>query len=192
MMLFAGLVTLASAQDQTQQAGQEAIDPKKTTRVTLGSTSGTPGTAVVVPIYFTPAEGKEVGRMKLDVNFVSRNLKFTRLDAGIAAEMGGVDLRPEAKESKNAEGLENTTLAIVASFAGPEPPQKGIPPGLLGYLTFQISENARPANIAMRAAVEAVELGTNKPIEDLRAFDAQVDVLAPGSEPMVVCFFFTH
>lgn len=192
MMSLAGLVRFAAAQDQKQEAKQEQMDAKNTTRVTLGGTSGTPGTSVVVPIYFTPAEGKEVGSLKLGVNFISRNVKYSRLDAGIAAEMGGVDLHPEIKEGKNEQGLETTAVTIVASFPGPTPPPKGIPAGLLGYLTFQISESAKPASIALRATVEATELGANKPVQNLRAFDAQLDVIAPGSEPMVVCFFFTH
>ena len=38
---------LAAAQGVPNQAGQqEQIDPKTTTRVTLGGTSGTPGTSV--------------------------------------------------------------------------------------------------------------------------------------------------
>jgi hypothetical protein len=74
----------AAAQEQPGEAEQAPIDPKVTSRVTLGSSSGTPGTSLVVPIYFTPAEGLQVGRLKLDVNFVSTNLKFSKLDAGIA------------------------------------------------------------------------------------------------------------
>ena len=186
-LLLGGLVGVTSAQEP-----QTPIDPKTTTRVTLGSTSGTPGTSVVVPIYFTPAEGKEVGLIKLGVNFVSRNVKYLRLDAGIAAEIGGVQLQPDAKDAKNEQGLETTTLTIQASFPGPEPPKKGIPAGLLGYLTLQIGEDARPANISLRASAEAAELGTNRPVQDLRAFDAQLEVLAAGSQPAVVCFFFTH
>src|SRR3990167_10238176 len=92
-VLFEGMVLVcwlgqAAAAPQEPGKAEEtvALDPKTTTRVTLGSTSGTPGTSVVVPIYFTPAEGKEVGLLKLGVNFVSRNVKFVRLDAGIAAD----------------------------------------------------------------------------------------------------------
>ena len=29
-------------------------------------------------------------------------------------------------------------------------------------------------------------------MENLRAFDSKVDVLAPGTQPLVACFFFTH
>ena len=188
----AGSLAVAAAPPQRDKTEQESSDPKKTTRITLASTSGTPGKSVVIPIYFTHAEEMQVGRLTLEVNFVSRNLKFSHLESGPAADLGGVDLHSEVKESKDEQELEITALTIVASFLTIPPPQKGIPAGLLAYLNFRLNENARPANISVRASGEAAELATNKPIQNLRIFDAQVDVLAPGSEPMLACFFFTH
>ncbi|MBI4465414.1 MAG: hypothetical protein HY647_11975, partial [Acidobacteria bacterium] len=108
-MLLVWLVPVVVAQTE------EDIDAKRTTRVTLGSTAGTPGTSVVVPVYFTPAEGLQVGSLKLMVDFVSANLKFSRLDPGITAEMGNVKMNSEAKEGKNEKGVESTTLSITAS-----------------------------------------------------------------------------
>src|SRR6266446_8459857 len=96
------LCQVSAAQESSGKAQEkERIDPKTTTRVTLGSTSGTPGTSVVVPIYLMPAEGVDIGLLKLEVNFVSANLKFDKLEGGIAAEMGNVDLSSDLKTSKN-------------------------------------------------------------------------------------------
>ena len=160
------------------------------TKVTLGSSSGTPGTSVVVPIYFTPTEGTEVGRLNLTVDFVSKNLKYSKMDAGIAAEMGNVDLATEAIEGENDNGLETTTLNVVASFLTPDPP-KGIPSGLLGYLTMRINDDAVPANITLTAKTTATELKTNKDVP-VESVNATVDVLAAGSQPLVTCFIFSH
>lgn len=171
---------------------QERIDPKTIPRVTLVDTSGTPGTSVVVPLYFTPAENLAVGWLKLEVGYVSASLKFSRLDRGIAAEMGSVDVDAEVKEGKNERGLETQTLTITASFLSPDPPKLGIPFGLLAYLTLKISETARAASITLRSSVEARELGTNKPVQNLRAVETKVDVLALGTQPLISCFFFTH
>ena len=190
--LWAGMFATASAQETANAPQEKPIDPKTTTRLTLGSTSGTPGTSTVVPIYFTPAEGAVVGRLRLEINFVSRNLKFARLDAGIAAELGKVELHTDIQESKNEQGLETSTLALVATAPSSDSAQKGIPAGLLGYLTFQINEGAPPATISLRASAEAAESATGKPVADVRAFGAQVEVMAPGEQPMVVCFFFSH
>ena len=182
----------AAQQSSGKPEAKEQIDPKTTTRITLGSSSGTPGMSVVVPIYFTPAEGVTVGRLKLEVNFVSANLKFNKLERGIAAEMGNVDLTSDLKLGKNEKGLETSDLTVQAGFPSSESPQKGIPPGLLGYLTLKINDTGRPATITLRAKVEGAEAGSNKPLTKVRAFDAQVEVLAPGTLPAIACFFFTH
>ena len=147
VLLLAGLFTEASHQESGKEIEKEPVASSKTTQVTLGGASGTPGTSVIVPIYFTPAEKVEVGRIKLDVNFVSRSLKYSKLVSGIAAEMGNVDLHQEIKEGKNEQGLETSTLTVVASFLTEEPPKKGLPSGLLGYLTFEIGEEARTGQI---------------------------------------------
>ena len=70
-LIFAGLLCLAQPLRAAQETSgkpaasvaaksdapkKEEFDPKTTTRVTLGSASGTPGDAVVVPIYVTPVE----------------------------------------------------------------------------------------------------------------------------------------
>lgn len=186
-LVCAGLLCqAAAAQEESGKAQEkEPIDTKTTTRITLGSSSGTPGTSVVVPIYFTPAEGVEAGHLKVEVTFVSANLKFDKVERGIAAEMGDVDLKDELKTAKNDQGVETSTLQVEASA------KKAIPAGLLGYITMKINESGRPANITLRASAEGSDLNS-KPITKLRAFDAQVEVLAPGTQPAVACFFFSH
>lgn len=166
--------------------------PQKITRVTVGSVTGAPGIAITLPIYFTPEDKVAVGRLKLNVDFVSVNLKFDKLEPGIAAQMGNVELSSEIKIGENEKGVETTTLEIITSFLTQPPPPQGIPPGLLGYLTLRIGEDARPAKITLRTAVEAAELGSNNPLENTEAIDALVEVFAPGTQPMVACFFFTH
>lgn len=183
----------ARAQDppRSAQANQE-VDPRTATRVTLGSTSGAPGSSVTVPIYFTPAQGVEVGLLKLEVTYVSVNLKFAKLDRGIPAELAGVDVKAEVKEGKTDRDLETQTVTITASFLSPEPPARGIPAGLLAYMTLNVGRDGRAASIGLRPTVEATELRTNRPIPNPRAFATQVDVLAPGTQPLIACFFFTH
>ncbi len=182
---------MVSAQDEPGKApDHEAIDPKTTTRVALGSASGTPDTSVVVPIYFTPAQGVEVGRVKVDIVFVSANMKFGKLERGIAAETGNVELKTDLKAQKNDKGIETSTLTVEGSAPGSA--KSGIPAGLLAYVTMKISENGRPAKIALRTAAEATHLDNGQPVKNVRSFDGQVEVFAPGTMPMVNCFFFSH
>ncbi len=192
MALYAGMSFPAPAQGPADSSDAPPIDPQTTTRITLGSSSGTPGTSVVVPIYFTPAEQSTLGRLQVGIEFVSRNMKFAKLDIGASAEIGNVILEQETTERKNDQGLEITSLTIRASLPPSSEAGKGIPAGLLGYVTLQVLESAGPATISLRANAEGTRLDNGQPIEDMRAFGAEVEVMAPGTEPMVVCFFFTH
>ena len=190
-VLFSAVLFVRAAAAQKAGGKADGKSPSKTVaRVTLGSGSGTPGKSVVVPLYFTPLQGVNVGRLKLKVEFVSANVKFSRIDKGIAADMGKVEVSAELKEGKNAKGVDTSTVTVLASPTS-ESPNNALPQGLLGYLTMQISESARPANIGLHATAESAEPGTNK-LQEVQAVDAKIEVIAPGSEPMVDCFFFSH
>jgi hypothetical protein len=190
-LLMAGSVTAAAAQDTNKDTGGEG-GQKIAPHLTLGDSDGSPGGNIVVPIYFAPSEAVEVGELKFDINFVSRNLKYSSVKRGLAAESGNVDVHADLKEGKNDKGLEASTLTVVAAIAQPKPGQKGIPGGLLGYITLNVSDKAGPANITLRVTAQASELGTKKPVPSLKTTDGQVDILAAGSEPLVSCFFFSH
>jgi cohesin domain-containing protein len=184
---MAGCVTAAAAQDSGVEGSQ-----KNAPHLTLGDSDGSPGGNIVVPIYFAPSDAVEVGELKFDINFVSRNLKYSSVKRGLAAEAGNVDVHADSKEGKNDKGLETTTLTVVAAVAQAKPGQKGIPGGLLGYITLNVSDKAGPANITLRVTAQAAEFGTKQPVANLKTTDGQVDILAAGSEPLVSCFFFSH
>ena len=186
-LLMAGSVTAAVAQDTRVEGSQ-----KNAPHLTLGDSDGSPGGNIVVPIYFAPADAVEVGELKFEINFVSRNLKYSSLKRGLAAESGNVDVHADLKEGKNDKGLETSTLTVVAAIAQAKPGQKGIPGGLLGYITLNVSDKAGPANITLRVTAQAAELGTRNPVPSLKTTDGQVDILAAGSEPLISCFFFSH
>lgn len=192
LLIAAGYFTTALGQQGSGGSQQKPADAKAAPKITLGDSDGSPGGSVVVPIYLAPAEGVEIGELILYVNFVSKNLKYSTVKKGLAAESGNVDLHADVKDDKNDKGLETSTLTIAASIAGPKPGHKGIPAGLLGYITFKVNEKAGPANITLRATAEASELRTKKPIPNLKTVAAQVDILAAGSEPLYSCFFFSH
>lgn len=191
-LVLSGWFRIASGQRTSGEAQQGSPETRKAPRVTLAGASGTPGSSAVVPIYFAPGEGVEVGQLRLEITFVSRNLKFARLARGTAAELGNVNVRHELREEKSEQGLENSTLTIVASAAESANRQKGIPGGLLAYITLKVNEGAGPANITLRTAAEGRELASGDPLESLEVMSDHVEILAPGSEPLVSCFFFSH
>jgi len=193
LILAVSFLRIATAQGESEPGDKQGeIDPKITTRVTLGDTAGTPGTSVVVPIYFTPAQNTEVGKLRVEVNYVAANVKFEKLDSGIVTETGNVDLRTEVKDGKNDKGVATQTVVITTSLSQPEAQKTGIPAGLLAYLALDVSETARPATITLRATAEGNVLGTNQPLANIRTFDAHLVVQVPGTLPTVSCFFFSH
>lgn len=209
----AGLLAAAAQQAAAQQAADSSpptqSDAGKPPRLTLASASGSPGGVLVMPIYFAP-EGVALDRIQLKTTFVSRNLKFTRLTRGSAAEGASVEVSSEAIESKDDKGLEHTTLTITAKMPAPAAGRdiadrdtasrdtgKGIPGGLLGYITLRVSETAGPAIISFRSTVEATlvsDPARPQPArqQEVEIIDDQVEIIAAGSEPLVSCFFFTH
>jgi hypothetical protein len=160
--------------------------------VVLGEGSGSPGSSVVVPIYVQPPDGTEIGQLRLQVTFVSVNLKFDKVEPGITAEMGDFRIHAESTAEKNEKDVETTMLTVTVTAPDTGNPPKGIPAGLLAYILLNISEKARPATIGLRAKLEATEQGTHKALVNLTVADSTVEVVAPGSEPAVSCFFFTH
>src|SRR5512141_1807775 len=75
IILIGLLSQLAVAHDEPEDP-----DAKKFTRITIPEGSGQPGMPVVLPVYFTPQEGVQVGHLKMAVTFVSANLKFEKVE----------------------------------------------------------------------------------------------------------------
>ena len=188
---MAGLFFVLAPNAVSQEETPASADPNKT-RIALGVTSGTPGTSVVLPIYFTPAAEVTVGEVKLEVNFVSVNVELAKLERGLVAELGAVDLRMEQTHGKNESGVQTTTATITTAPLSTEPPEDGIPIGLLGYLHFRIGEDANPAKITVRLSAEATDLKTKQQLPDVLAYGGSIEVDAPGTAPLIACFFFTH
>jgi len=185
-------LTLNTVAGAAQENSGGAVPPDPDANVVLGGGTGEPGQQVVLPIYLRPPGDAPVGSLKLEVTFVSVNLKFQKIEPGIAADMGNVDIKSEAKTGKNDKGVETTTVTVNATAPSGGSDQKGIPPGLLAYIALQISETGRPATIGLQTRLEATEFGTKKKLNDMRVADSAVEVVAAGTQPEVACFFFTH
>jgi len=188
---FAIMLSVARlpAQGGGGKSAQQKLYPK-ITRIVLRGNSGIPGSSVVVPIYFTPAQGVAVGSIDLKVSFVSANLKFDKLQPGAGIESGDVKWESEVSTAKTpGAGIENTSLKIKIL---PSSSSKSIPEGLLGYIILKIAETGRAAKINLATTAGATEFRSNKGLSNVQSVDAQVEVLAPSKEPAVTCFFFSH
>lgn len=175
------------AQDGGGKTSEERPDPK-VTRIALRGSSGMPGSLVAVPIYFTPAQGVEVGSIELKVSFVSANLKFDKFQPGVAIELGDLKWENDVSTAKDETGAETTSLKIRILPSS----SKGIPEGLLGYIILKIAETGRAAKINLATTARATEFRSKQDLTSVQAVDARIEVLAPSTGPAVTCFFFSH
>lgn len=171
-------------------AQEPEIDIDKTTRIALGKSSGQPEQTALIPIYLTPPKSIPVGRVQLRVTFVSANVKFDKVEPGPTADNGKVKFSTDVATAKNESGIDTSTVTILAELS--DPSAKSLFAGLLAYLSLRVSANARPAKITLTTSAEASRPGSSDPLPDVRAFGAELEVQAPNSGPMVVCFFFSH
>src|SRR5690349_12927123 len=75
-------LTGVSSQRAAGATPQDMSRKESQTKMTLGGTSGTPNDSIVVPLYFAPAPGAEIGELKAEITYVSANLKFASLEGG--------------------------------------------------------------------------------------------------------------
>lgn len=193
-VLFLGLFVVLSTTLSTPavaQTPEPEIDIETTTRVTLGKSAAQPNETALIPIYLVPPKSIPISRVKFNVTFVSANVKFDKVEPGPIIDVGKVKFSTEVSLGKNENGVETSTVTVVGEV--PEQSAEGLPAGLFVYLSLRLSAEARPANITLRtSASEATRLGSAEPLPDVRTFDAQLEVQAPGYSPTVVCFFFNH
>src|SRR5688572_9280910 len=114
----------------TARAQAESAASEARPNIVLGGGSGSPGETVVIPIYYTPPDGVEIAGLRLEVSFVSVNLKYEKIENGIAAELGNVVVKGDLTVGKNEAGIETSTVTVSATALANEAP-KVIPSGLL-------------------------------------------------------------
>jgi len=168
-------------------------------RVSLAEIRATPGASLMMPVALTPDPKNPLRSLTVDIEFVSNSLTFQKTSPGLAAELVNVTIQANLTDGKpDDKGLKRAKLRITASL--PEPnPKEGLPDGLLAYLLFQVSQDAKPFAIKLTPTVVSAEdlstppkkvasVGTEPGLVTIEALDAVYDRLAP----QVACFFFSH
>ena len=179
-VLLATRLAFPTFVEAQSQSNPQRADQRTVTRISVGVASGPPGTAVVVPITFDPAEGMKIHRVELTLTYRSAHLRFDGLDRAPGASARGVDLSV-AVPTIEGEGRQQVThLAIVATVRFGES-EASIPAGRLTSLKFYIEEEA-DATVYLDPAVQATEAGSYTPTSSprVRASEGAVFVLTPG------------
>lgn len=163
-------------------------------RVGLSELSGTPGASLMMPFYFTPDPKTPLQSIAVDIEFVSNNLKFQKSALGIAAEQANADVQTSVTDGQpDDKGVVRSKLHLTASVSGPAAKQ-GLPDGLLAYLLFQISLDAKPFSIRLTPSVISAEDTSTPPkkVADVATEPGLVKVEVLDAMPEATCFFFSH
>ena len=182
------LLTLA-AEIPSANAQSETVP-----RVAMAELGGTPGSNLMMPLYFTPDPKNPVKSITVDIEFVSNNLKFQKALRGVGGDSVNADIKTSLTEGKpDDKNIARSTLHVTAALPG-STPKEGLPDGMLAYLLFQISLDAKPFAIKLTpAVVDSQDMST--PPKKIAKFGAEpglVKVEVLDVMPENTCFFFSH
>ena len=192
---------LATAQSFESQRGSD--EQKSTTgssasetvpRVSLGEITDVPGASVRVPLYYTPDPRTPLRSLAFQVDYVSNNLEFEKVEPDPVTEKAGAAVEATlTKGTPDAKGVVHSQLRIAVSLKE-QLPEKGLPGGLLANLVFRISPQATIVSIVLNPSVVSAE-DTQSPPRRVAKVNAEAGrvVVVPGDIIIqMTCFFFTH
>ncbi|MBI3934109.1 MAG: hypothetical protein HY316_05410 [Acidobacteria bacterium] len=163
-------------------------------QVSVGRLDASPGASIMVPLYFVPDPKTPLRSLAVDIEFVSNNLKFQSSAMGFAAEQGNVDITSSVTEGKpDDKNVTRSKLHVTAAIKDPNP-KEGLPDGLLAYLLFNLSLEAKPFAISLTPTIiSAQDIGNPpKKVAQVATEPGAVNVLSLDAMPEMACFFFTH
>ena len=184
----------AGAARSQKAAEAKPAEPEGVPRVTVGEINGTPGASLMLPLYFTPDPKVPLRSLIVDIDFVSNSLKFLKASPGVVTEQAGADLSATLTDGKpDDKNITRSTLRVSVAMPEKEPKQ-GIPDGLLAYLLFQVSMEAKPFAIKLNTTVVSAESTQSPPqkVAKVNAVPGLVVVETPDMLPEATCFFFSH
>lgn len=199
LALFSAPFVMAQGMGGMNMGGPEELKPTAPgeepppppPRVAMGEITGTPGSSLMLPLYFTPDPKMPVKDMTVDIDFVSNTLKFQKLSPGVASEEAGATVKGEVVEGKaDDRGITRSKLTVTASLPA-DKASAGLPDGLLAYLLFQVALEAKPFAIRMATTVKSAADPQAKPVK-VNAQNGLVVLELMDMMPEATCFFFTH
>jgi hypothetical protein len=171
-----------------------AKEPTTVPRISLGEITGSPGANLMVPLYYTPDPKAPLRSLSVDVDFVSSHLKFQKSARGVIPDDVAADINATIKDGEpDSKGISRSVLHVTVALTDKNS-KKGLPEGLLAFLLFQVSMDAKPFTIKLTPLVVAAEdvQNPNKKMAKIAATPGTVAVEIPDLLPEATCFFFSH
>lgn len=181
-------LSLALASSALAQKAKSPTEPAG--NLIVGTVAAERGTVAAIPIYYEPGKNGAIGRLDIELDFVSNSVKFARIEKGVASEGQTFEAKADAKEQPpDDKNIKHTRLNL--SFALPEgATNKSLPSGLLAFLNFDVPPEAKPFSIALNPITVAAQDAAKKPAQVVA--EAGKIIVSVPDEPLAGCFFFTH
>lgn len=176
--------------DASGKEGEQAGSP----RISLGEIVGSPGASLTIPLYYTPSANQPLRSFSLDIEFVSNHLEFQKAAEGILPS--GVETDTAATLTRgdpDEKGITRSKVRVSVSLKNRNS-QKGLPQGLLAFLLFQVTMDAKPFAIKLTPTVVSAEDLHVPPrkVTTISTAPGMVAVEFPNVVPKATCFFFSH
>jgi hypothetical protein len=175
--------------DASKESSTEAVP-----RVSLDEIMGSPGASLMIPFYYTPDPKEPLRSIAADVEFVSNHLKFQKFSRGVIPDDVSAEITTNLTEGKpDDKGVIKSKLHVTVSLTDKNP-KKGLPEGLLAFLLFQVTMDAKPFTIKLTPSIVSGEDLNNPPrkIAKITGVPGTVVVEIPDLLPEATCFFFSH
>jgi hypothetical protein len=162
-------------------------DPRLVT-IRINRTAGPPDSRVSAQLALTAAQaGAKIGRLQAELTFPTALLTFG------AAETSGLSdgVSATLKTETRADARDAATTHLFVSLSTLESSKQPFPDGVLAYLIFHISKDAKLAtSIPVRMSATAISVDTPpKPVQPMTVQGNNVEVSA---EAIIHCFFYMH
>ena len=195
MLVFCFAQSPAAAAQQDARAGGEGSDAaSRLPRVAVGEIGGNPGSNLMVPLYFTPDPNRPLRSLTVELDYVSNSLKFQNAAAGTAVQRSGATIKTTLTDgTPDQNDVMRSTLRIDVEIPEGEA-GKSIPDGLLSFLMFRVSDEARSFAIRLNTSVVSAQTAQNpsQSVADVGTLPGMVVVEQGDMLPEQTCFFFSH
>lgn len=175
-----------------KEKAAETKEPDTVPRISLGEITASPGASLMMPLYYTPDPQKPLRALTVDIDYVSNHLKFQKASRGVIPEEVNADINAKATEgAPDTKGTIRSKLRVSVALTDKNPKQ-GLPEGLLTFLLFQITMDAKPFAIKLNPEVVSAEDLRSKKMAEITTAPGTVLVELPDVLPEATCFFFSH
>jgi hypothetical protein len=184
----------AKRSDEKSETSGKEDEPASAPRISLGEIVGSPGASLTIPFYYTPSANQPLRSFVVDIEFVSNHLEFQKAAAGVAPKGGEPDIGATiTRGDPDEKGITRSKVRISVSLKNKNS-QKGLPQGLLAFLLFQVTMDAKPFAIKLSPTVVSAEDLHTPPrkVTTISTSPGMVAVEIPNVVPKATCFFFSH